>query len=130
MTENNQETVEQPIAERRSEIAKRMHIAEMDKGFYVLEIPGADGAPVQLWTGPFWSRRAAGLFVERLLDAYAKGDPELAICYPDFRKFYEEEVRLLEFFEKQEGISDPCKLVLELRRERPWEDPADETLPW
>ena len=114
------DTIEKTIAERRVEIAKRMHIAEMNDEFHILEIPGADGAPFKAWPGPFWVRRAAALFLERLLDAYAEGNPELAFCDPGFRNLYEQEVRLLEFLEKKEGIVDPRGLAQELCHYQPW----------
>ena len=122
MTKKSKKTAEQTfakhraeIAERRAEIAKRMHVADTYCGFHILEIPAADGSPLKAWPGPFKTKRAAELFLDELLDAYAEGDP-LSACDYYIKRIKELEQRavLLEFLEEREGIADPRILARDL----------------
>ena len=70
------ETIEQTIAERRAEIAKRMHVPKMKDGYHILEIPGRKGEPYEFWPGPFQTERGAKLALDDLLDCYATSEPE------------------------------------------------------
>jgi hypothetical protein len=121
MTLKNLNPTEQTIAKRRAEMAKRMHIAEIDSRFYILEIPAADGSPFEEQHGPFRLRGGAELFLNDLLDAYARGEPIDAIiaiaqdalgC--DFKDSYGEQAIFLNFLKGIEGIADPRALALEL----------------
>lgn len=129
MTKKTRMTIVQPIAEPRAEIAKRMHIAEMYDGFHILEIPGINGATFKVWPGPFQNKRAAALFLETLLDAYAKGGSK-SVCCQGVIAQYELEARLLEFLEEQEGIADPHKLAFKLSEYRPWDRSYPDELPF
>ncbi len=115
MTKKSKKTAEQTIAKRRAEIAKRMHVAELCGGYHILEIPAADGSPFEAWPGPFKTKRAAELFLEDLLDAYAEGDPLRACdCYISRIKNYERQAGLLEFLERRDGMLDLRELARDL----------------
>ena len=124
MTKKNLNSIEQTTAERRAGIAKRMHVANMGDGFHILEIPAADGSPFKSWPGPFKTKRAAELFLDDLLDAYARGKPIVAIREygrnAGLFEAYGERARILEFLEKRDGIADPRALAYELNNYRPW----------
>jgi hypothetical protein len=107
-------------ATHRAEIAKRMHIAAMGDGFHILEIPAADGAPFEAWPGPFKSKRAAELFLDELLDAYAEGNPNEACCSNGIFAVFEQRARVVEFLEGQNGVANPRELACELIRHQPW----------
>ena len=122
MTKKNLKSIEKTIAERRAEIAKRMHVAKMGDGFHILEIPAADGSPFEAWPGPFQTKRAAELFLDELVDAYAEGDPNNACCSGGIFVVFEQQARVLEFLEKREGTSDLHKLARDLVRFQPWQN--------
>ena len=111
--------IEQAFNERRGDIAKRMHIAVVGDGFHIIEIPGGDGKPFATWSCRFASKRAAELFLDDLLDAYANGD--MNYCWSLSSLFdYDQQARLLEFFEKRENIADLNELARDLVGSRPW----------
>jgi hypothetical protein len=118
MTLKNLNPTEQIIAKRRAEIAQRMHIAEFDSRFYILEIPAADGSPFEVGHGPFGGRGGAELFLNDMLDAYARGVPIDAIIEGgpdcDFIESYGEQAIILELLKGTEGIADPRALAREL----------------
>ncbi len=122
MTKKSKMTVEQAFNERRGNIAKRMHVAKMGDGFHILEIPGGDGGTFEAWPGPFACKRAAELFLDDLLDAYADADrdPNDVCCYRGFFVAYEEQARVLEFLEKRENIADLNALARDLVEFQPW----------
>ena len=109
------ELAEQPFAKCRAEIAKRMHVAELCGGFHILEIPAIDGGPFECWPGPFKTKRAAELFLEDLLDAYADGEP-LRACggYISRIKGYEQQAELLQFLERRDGLLNLRELARDL----------------
>ena len=115
MTKKSKKTAERAVAKRRAEIAKRMHVAELCGGCHILEIPAADGSPFEAWPGPFKTKRAAELFLEDLLDAYADGDP-LRACgrYISRIEGYERQAELLEFLERRDGMLDLRELARDL----------------
>ncbi len=115
MTKKNLKTVEQTIAKRRAEIAKRMHVAELCGGYHILEIPAADGSPFEPWPGPFKTKRAAELFLDDLLDAYADGDPlRVCGCYISRIKGYERQAEVLEFLERRDGMLNLRELARDI----------------
>ena len=119
MTKKSKKTIEQAFNKRRAEIAKRMHIAVVDGGFYIIEIPGSDGEPFTIWSNRFASKRAAELFLVNLLDAYADGDMQLCGALSDLHD-YDGHARVLEFLEKRENIADLNALACDLVEFRPW----------
>jgi len=119
MTEKSKTAIKQALNERRGDIAKRMHIAEMGDGFHIIEIPGVDGEPFMTWPGPFTSKRAAELFLDDLLDAYAYGDPIGCYSMSIFVE-YEQQARILEFLEERENIADLNQLARDLVGLKPW----------
>ena len=120
MAKKSQKTIEQTIAKRRAEIAKRMHVPKMKDGYHILEIPGRNGEPYEFWPGPFVTERGAGLALEDLLDWYAIGEPEQALDYPGGCGAYDQEACLLTFLEEQKDFSDLRELARELSNVRPW----------
>ena len=123
MTKKTKMTIEQAFNERRGNIAKRMHVAKMGDGFHILEIPGGDGEPFAIRSLPFASKRAAELFLDDLLDAYADADRDLndVYCYRGSFVAYEQQARVLEFLEKRENIADLNALARDLVEFQPWE---------
>ncbi len=121
MTKKTKKTIEQAFNQRRSNIAKRMHIAVVDGGFYIIEIPGGDGEPFAIWSRRFASKRAAELFLVNLLDAYADGDMQFCGALSDLID-YDGHARVLEFLEKRENIADLNALASDLVEFRPWLD--------
>ncbi len=120
-------TLKDYIAERRIEIAERMHVAEMSNGFHILEIPAQNGSPFAVWPGPFRTQRAAEMFLENLVDAYARGTPEAACgSSQEMLKEYEMRDRVMDILEEHGDIADPGALARELCMFRPWEEPDDE----
>ncbi len=88
-------TLKDFIAERRVEIAERMHVAGMSDGFHILEIPAQDGSPFTVWPGPFRTQRAAELFLEDLVDAYSRGTPETTCgSYEKHDEAYDQQIGL------------------------------------
>ncbi len=122
MAKKSQKTIEQDIAERRAEIAKRMHVAKMGDGFHILEIPAADGSPFEAWPGPFKTKRAAELFLDELVDAYAKGNPNGVCCSGGIFVVFEQQARVLEFLEKRENTTDLRALARDLISFQPWQN--------
>lgn len=122
MTKKSKKPTEQTIAERRAEIAERMHVAKMGDGFHILEIPAADGSPFEAWPGPFKTKRAAELFLGELLDAYAEGKPNDACCSGGIFVVFEQQARVLEFLEKHENIADLCAVARDLVNFQPWQN--------
>ena len=120
MAKKNQETIELTVAERRAEIAKRMHVPKRKDGYHILEIPGRNGEPYEFWPGPFKTERGAKMFLDVLLDCYAEGEPEQALDYREGCNGYDREASVLTFLEKQKDISDLRALASELCRMRPW----------
>ena len=119
------------LAERRAEIAERMHVPKMSDGYHILEIPGRNGEPYEFWPGPYKTERGARLFLDHLLDWYAEADPaqalEIVICC----KNYDEEAGVLTFLEGQKNISDRRALARDLCRLRPWRSYlAEDDLPF
>ena len=113
--QTTKKSTKQTIAERLAEIAKRMRIAEMGDGFQIREVPAGDGEPVKVWPGPFRTRRGAEILVELV------SEEDGAFEYYDGRSFtdygvrqFDREGRLRDFFEQQEGVSDPRGLAREL----------------
>ena len=114
-------TTKKTVAARRAEIAKRIHIVEMDDHkYHVLEIPGRDGKPVGVWPGPFASERGAQLFFCDLLDAYVDGDPETALAYPAGCAGYDQRANVLIFLEAQKDFGDLPALAQRFCDARPW----------
>ncbi len=134
MTKKSLKTTEQTVAERRAEIAKRMHVPKRKDGYHILEIPGRKGEPYEFWPGPFQTERSARLFLDDLLDWYAKGEPEQALDYQGKCEGYDQQASLLTFLEEQKDINDLRSLSRELSRVQPWfarpaedmEDPFEE----
>lgn len=124
-------TTEQTIAERRAEIAERIHVVEMaDHKYHVLEIPGRDGKPVGVWPGPFASERGAQLFFCDLLDAYVNGDPETALAYPAGCGGYDLRASMLTFLEAQKDFADLPALAKRLCDARPWQGCYGDEIPF
>ena len=98
-----------------------MHVAKMGDGFHILEIPAADGSPFKVWPGPFKTKRAAELFRDELLDAYAEGKPNDACCSGGIFEAFEEQASVLEFLEKRAPFADLLELARDLCQFRPWE---------
>ncbi len=133
MTKKSKKTAEQTIAKRRAEIAKRMHVAELCGGYHILEIPAANGSPFDAWPGPFKTKRAAELFLDDLLDAYADGEPLRACgCYISRIKGYEQQAELLEFLERRDGMLDLRELARDLSDLMLWHhgSPIEHELPF
>jgi hypothetical protein len=122
MTDPSREkaTDSEAFNERRGKIAKRMHIAKMGDGFHIIEIFGRDDNPFAIWPGPFTSKRAADLFLDDLLDAYADGDPNDVCRSRSIFVVYEQQARVLEFLEKRENIADLNELARDLVDFKPW----------
>ena len=99
-------TTKQTKTNRRAEIGARLFVVELMGGWQVLEIPGRNGDAVGVWASPFNTERAAKLFRDDLLDAHVAGDPTAVLNRTNGRGFYEEQARLLEFFELREDFSD------------------------
>ena len=120
MAKNNQETIEQAIAERRAEFAKRMHIMKAWNGSYhVLEVPGSDGEPIKAWPGPFHSKRAAELLLEDMIEPYVRGSLD-DLEHIDLVAKYEREGVFVELIEEQGGVNDPRGLARLLMEKQPW----------
>ncbi len=120
MTKKSKKTIERTFKERRGDIAKRMHIAKMGDGFHIIEIIDRDDKPFAIWPGPFASNRAAELFLDDLLDAYANGDPNDVCRYSGIFVEYEQQARILEFLEKREDIANLNELARDLVGLKPW----------
>ena len=119
MTKKSKKTIEQAFNKRRAEIAKRMHIAVVDSGFYIIEIPGGDGEPFTIWSCRFASKRAAELFLVNLLNVYADGDMQICGALSDLLD-YDGHARVWEFLAKRENIADLNALARDLVEFQPW----------
>ncbi len=121
MTNKAKKTTDQTIADRRAEIAKRMHVAKMGDGFHIIEIPAADGSPFTAWPGPFTTTLAAELFRDELVDAYAEGDANKACCSGGIFVVFEQQARVLEFLSERENTTNLRALARDLVNSQPWQ---------
>ncbi len=107
-------STEQTTDERLAEIAKRMRIVELGDGLHIRKVPADDGAPVKTWPGPFRTRRGAEIFLAVVSEEDFAAE-YLSQCSSDpVVRQYEREARLRDYFEEQEGVSDPRGLAREL----------------
>ena len=119
------ESTEQIIAERRVELAKRMHVEEMGDGFHILKASANQDLKYASWLGPFSTRRSADLFLEQALEENFFPD-RFDLRFGNYViRSLEREARLLEFLEGQGGVSDPRGLARELNDCGPWLEPED-----
>ena len=103
----------------RDEIAKRLHVIEIDQRLHVLEIPDPEEMPCKVWSEGYRTKEAAEMFSECLLNEYEKGTPECAICPSEV---IEQAVDVRKFLEQWSDTSDLGGLAVALCQERPWND--------
>jgi len=104
----------------RDEIAQIFHVPLLKDGYHVFQIPGRDGEPFEFWPGPFRTERGARLFLDRLIDCYAAGEPDEAVQYDAGCEGYDEQAGVLTFLETQD-ITNLRALASEFCRMRPWQ---------
>ena len=104
----------------RDEIAQMFHVPLLKDGHHVLQIPGRDGGPFEIWPGPFNTERGARLFLDTLIDCYADGSPEEALRYQNGCQGYDEQAGVLTFLELQD-TTNLRALASEFCRLRPWQ---------
>jgi len=120
MAKNNQKTIEQTIAERRAEFAKRMHIMQAwNRSYHVLEVPGDDGESIKAWPGPFHRKRAAELLLEDMIEHHVGGSLD-DFEHVDLVAKYEREAAFVELLEEHGGVNDPRGLARLLIQKQPW----------
>ena len=120
MTKKNQKTTEHTIADRRDEIAKRMHIMQAwNRSYHVIEISGGDGEPIKAWPGPFNRKRAAELMLEDMIEHHVRGSLD-DLEHIDLVAKYEREGAFVDILESHGGVNDPRALARLLIQEQPW----------
>ena len=108
------QTINGTATKHHAKLSGRFRIAKLGDGFHIREVPAGDGAPVKVWPGPFRTRRGAEMFLEVVSEEDGAAEfYDGAMTDPVVRQ-YEREARLREFFEQQEGVSDPRGLAREL----------------
>lgn len=113
------ESTEQTVAERLAEIAKRMRIVELGDGFHIREVPAGDGESVKVWPGPFRTLRGAKILVELVSEEDGAFEYYGGRSITDYGvRQFDRQGRLRDFFEQQEGVSDPRGLARELADSR------------